>query len=81
MIPKSGRRFSEKIMLQQKALELSLVIPGLTARPSSPLARGGRYTSSVAVTGTWSEGRNQPRECLSTRTPLTRSASAGATQI
>ena len=41
----------------------------------------GRHSSSVAVTGTWSEGRNQPRKCLSTRTPVSRSASAGATQM
>ena len=39
------------------------------------------YTSSVAVTGTWSEGREEPRQCLSTRMPLTRSASVGATQM
>ena len=39
------------------------------------------YTSSVAVTGTWSDGRSQPRECLRTCMPVTRSASAGATQM
>ena len=40
-----------------------------------------RYTSSVAVTGTWSDGRVQPRASLQTSMSATRSASAGETQM
>lgn len=43
--------------------------------------RNGAYSSSVAVTGTWSDGRSHPRVSLSTSSLLTRSASAGATQM
>ena len=51
------------------------------AEPGNDAGVRRPHTSSVAVTGTWSDGRNQPREWRSTRMSLTRSASAGATQM
>src|SRR5205085_276424 len=39
------------------------------------------YTSIVAVTGTWSEGRSQPRACLAMSRRATRSPSCGDTQM
>jgi hypothetical protein len=46
-------------------------------RRSSPLY----HNSSVAVTGTWSDGWLQPRACLAMAMPDTRSAIAGETQM
>ena len=39
------------------------------------------YSSTVAVTGTWSEGCCQPRVCLLMRMSQTRSPNCGATQM
>jgi hypothetical protein len=39
------------------------------------------HSSSVAVTGTWSDGRNPPRRPLRTCRSVTRAANSGATQM
>jgi hypothetical protein len=59
MIPKSVKRFSEKIMLKQKIVQ----------------------ASNVTVTGTWSDGRSQPRASLATLIDDSRSPSPCDTQM
>jgi hypothetical protein len=58
--------------------------PAMTNSESVPNALGMSYqdhTSSVAVTGTWSDGRSAPRYCRAMATSDTRSPSAGEAQM
>jgi len=52
----------------------------LDAHEPKVIAHRARYTSSVAVTRTWSEGRDEPPPVLGTRMPMTRWRGRGATQ-
>ncbi len=54
------------------------------ARPLSPLSRSGArepHGVKSTITGTWSEGKAQPRASLRMRAPASRSARGGVTQM